>query len=71
MPVAFRKLFKTKHDYGLNTVAQQNAGGILRYWPRGAHFHLTIEISRLMSVDRFCGAFGGQLGCWVDVSRVA
>jgi len=71
MPVAFHELFKTKHDYGLNTVAQQNAGGASRYWPRGAHFRLTIEISRLMSVNRFCCAFGGQPGCWVDVSHVA
>jgi choline dehydrogenase len=34
IPAAFSKLFKTKHDYGLHTVAQPSAGGTSRYWPR-------------------------------------
>jgi len=36
IPAAFHKLFRTKHDYGLYTVPQPNAGGTSRYWPRGA-----------------------------------
>ena len=36
IPAALYKLFRSKHDYGLNTVPQPNAGGTSRYWPRGA-----------------------------------
>ena len=71
MPAAFNTLFRTKHDYGLSTVAQPNAGGISRYWPRGALFRLIVGIARLMMNDCLGGAFGDQPGCWVDVSRVA
>jgi len=71
MPAAFRTLFKTKYDYGLSTVAQQNAGGTSRYWPRGALFRLVDEITHLTLVDLFDGAFGDQHGYWVDVSQAA
>ena len=36
IPAAFSKLLRTKHDFALTTVAQPNAGGTARFWPRGA-----------------------------------
>jgi len=57
IPAAFHKLFKTKHDYGLNTVPQPNAGGTSRYWPRGAP---ASEIMWLRLVDRFGGALANS-----------
>ena len=65
IPAGFHKLFKTKHDYGLNTVAQPNAGGTSRYWPRGAlsrPFPVS-EITRLTLADPSGGVFGDQPGC--------
>lgn len=64
IPANFHSLFGSKHDYGLRTVPQQNAGGARVYWPRGALF-----VDESDHVPHT--ASGDQLGCWVDVSHVA
>lgn len=53
IPAAYSRLFHTKHDYGLHTVPQSEAGGRSRYWPRGKMLGGCSSINAMMFQ---CGA---------------